>query len=200
MTAPSPDECAKMGVSCACFNLRSAARAVTQLFDTFFGEVGLKTTQFIVLAAVQSASRGEPNAGPTVSSLADSLVLEQSSLSRNLAVLERLGYIRLVPGLDRRERLVTLTRAGRAILARGFPLWQRAQTAVARTFEPGAFESHLQSLRHVTRASRAALDAPPSRFPRQVRPVANRREPAARSAGDGSRNMTRTASRASRAR
>ena len=76
-----------MGRMCACYNLRRAARAVTQLYDGFFAEVGLKTTQFTVLA-VLAYDEEDP---PTITELATSLVLDQSSLSRNLAVLERLG-------------------------------------------------------------------------------------------------------------
>src|SRR5688500_681941 len=99
---PTPEQCLEMGQTCACHNLRRAARAVTLVFDSFFDEIGLKATQFTVLAVL---SHGGDNP-PTVTALADSLVLEQSSLSRNLAVLERLGHVKLAPGPDdRRERI-----------------------------------------------------------------------------------------------
>src|SRR5262249_16560166 len=112
-TAPTASDCAKMSLSCACYNLRRASRAVTQLFDGYFEEIGLKATEFTVLAAL-AWSETDP---PTIGALADMLVLEQSSLSRNLAVLQRLGYVRLVPRLeDRRERVVYLMRPGRAAL------------------------------------------------------------------------------------
>src|SRR5688500_3307056 len=113
--SPTTEQCLEMGQTCACHNLRRAARAVTQVFDGYFDEIGLKATQFTVLAVLAHA--GE--VAPTVTGLAESLVLEQSSLSRNLAVLERLGHVKLAPGpVDRRERIVTLTRAGRAMLAK----------------------------------------------------------------------------------
>src|SRR4051812_19028040 len=111
-TVPTAEQCQEMGQTCACHNLRRAARAVTQVFDSHFDEIGLKATQFTVLAVVAHAGENPP----TVTALADSLVLEQSSLSRTLAVLDRLGYVKLAPGVeDRRERIVTLTRAGRGI-------------------------------------------------------------------------------------
>src|SRR4051794_19641458 len=109
LPGPTPRECAQMSLSCACHNLRRASRVVTQLFDDHFEAVGLKATQFTALAALAWYDAKSP----TVGELAETLVLEQSSLSRNLAVLERLGLIRLDPGLnDRRERLVILTRSG----------------------------------------------------------------------------------------
>src|SRR5256885_11330035 len=116
--APSPDECLDMGRSCACYNLRRASRAVTQVFDAYLDEVGLKSTQLTLLAVLAYRDPPEP-----VTSLADALVLEQSSLSRNLAVLERMGYVKLSAGNDRRERIATLTREGRSALARGYPVW-----------------------------------------------------------------------------
>ena len=70
-----------MGMTCTFHNLRRASRAVTQVYDAYFDEIGLKATQFTVLAALLYENDG-----------------------RNLSVLERLGYITLVPGDDRRER------------------------------------------------------------------------------------------------
>src|SRR5206468_7734532 len=117
--SPSAAECLEMGRTCACYNLRRAARAVTQIFDAELEAVGLRATQFNLLAVL-----AYPQEVPlTVTALADAVVLEQSSLSRNLAVLERRGFIKLAPGSDRRERIPTLTREGRVALTRGYPAW-----------------------------------------------------------------------------
>jgi DNA-binding MarR family transcriptional regulator len=149
-SAPSPAEFARMGVTCACSNLRRASRAVTQLFDAYFDEVGLKATQFTVLAALAYAD-DQP---PTIGELADTLVLDQSSLSRNLAVLERLGYLRLVPRPeDRRERVVTLLRPGRAALTRAFPLWKKAQTTICAALPPDQLDEQLRALRRLTKVA-----------------------------------------------
>jgi DNA-binding MarR family transcriptional regulator len=160
-TGPSLEECMAMGMTCACYNLRRASRAVTQVFDAYFDEIGLKATQFTVLAALSYESQGRP----TVSHLAHVLVLEQSSLSRNLGVLERMGHIRLVAGEDKRERIVMLTRAGRAMLARGFPVWNAAQAAIAQALDPKAFDAQLRSLRRLTRT---ALALRPRKAPRSA--------------------------------
>lgn len=147
-----------MSQTCACYNLRRASRAVTQLYDAYFDEVGLKSTQFTVLAALAYAE----DKPPTIGELADTLVLEQSSLSRNLAVLERLGFIRLVPGEeDRRERIVSLTRAGRSALARGFPVWRKAQSAIASALETDELDNQLRSLRRLTKKAQELRPSKP---------------------------------------
>jgi DNA-binding MarR family transcriptional regulator len=151
-----------MSLSCACHNLRRASRVVTQVYDGFFDEVGLKATQFAVLAAL--AWYGDKT--PTIGELAETLVLEQSSLSRNLAVLERLGLVRLDPGEeDRRERIVSLTRGGRSALARGYPVWRKAQATLASALAEGELDSQLRSLRRLTKSAQA-LRPPKSRVAR----------------------------------
>jgi DNA-binding MarR family transcriptional regulator len=150
-SAPSVDECLAMGLTCACYNLRRASRVVTQVFDAHFEELGLKSTQYTVLAALMYESEGRP----TVTHLANALVLEQSSLSRNLAVLERQGLIRLAAGDDKRERIVLLTRAGRTALTRGYPVWKAAQRAVAEALAPNELEAQLRSLRRLTKTAQS---------------------------------------------
>jgi DNA-binding MarR family transcriptional regulator len=149
---PTKADCAKMSASCACSNLRRASRAITQLFDSYFEEVGLKATQFTVLAAL-AWSEDTP---PTIGELAETLVLEQSSLSRNLAVLERLGFLRLIPRPeDRRERIVTLLRPGRVALSRGYPVWRKAQSAIAAALEVDELDQQLRSLRRLTKTAQS---------------------------------------------
>ena len=154
--APSIEDCLDMGRSCACYNLRRATRAVTQVYDAYLDEVGLKSTQ-ITLLAVLAYRDPEP-----VTTLADSLVLEQSSLSRNLAVLERMGYVRLTAGADRRERIASLTREGRAALTRGYPVWKRAQAAVTEAVSAGDLDVQLRALRKLTKTALALRESLPS--------------------------------------
>jgi len=163
--SPSVEECLAMGMTCTFHNLRRASRAVTQVYDAYFDEIGLKATQFTVLAALLYESDGRP----TVTDLATALVLEQSSLSRNLAVLERLGYIKLVPGDDRRERIVTMTRLGRLVLQRGYPVWKAAQAAVADAVEGKDLDLQIRSLRRLTKTALALRPRRPERVIRAGR-------------------------------
>lgn len=65
-------------------------------------------------------------------------------------MLERQGFIRLLRGEDKRERIVALTRAGRAAISRGYPVWKQAQSAIAVALEPKELDAQLRSLRRLT--------------------------------------------------
>jgi hypothetical protein len=104
-------------------------------------------------------------------------------------VLERQGFIVLEPGEDKRERIVVLTRAGRALLARGYPVWKQAQAAVAAALGPAELDVQLRALR---RLAKAALVLRPDRPARSGNPD---RKPPARETSRKSR--TKTVARAS---
>lgn len=107
---------------CACANLRRASRAVTQLYDAQLRPAGLTIAQFTLLQTISLA------APVTQSRLGQILVLDSTTLSRTLRLVERKRWIRrLRSGKDRRERQITLTPAGRALFKAAVPLWNRAQ-------------------------------------------------------------------------
>ncbi len=112
----------KFGEACTCFNLRKAARILTRRYDRWLAPVGLKATQFSVLASLYRM-------GPVaIGTLAERLGMERTTLTRNLRPLEKQGLIGLSVDLeDRRGRDVTLTVAGEARLERALPLWEQAQ-------------------------------------------------------------------------
>lgn len=108
--------------NCHCLAARREARAVTRLFEAQLRPHGLKATQFSVLAALALK-------GPTaVTPLAEFLVLERTTLTRVAAVLARNGWLTDGPSLDARQRLLTLTPAGRRKVRAAFPAWQEAQS------------------------------------------------------------------------
>lgn len=118
---PDPSDAAR---DCACFNLRKAARAVTQLYEAALAPSGIRATQFSVLVALALVE------GAPLSRVAEGLVMDRTTLTRNLRPLERQGWVRIEEGEDRRERNLSLTRSGRAALERALPLWQQAQARV----------------------------------------------------------------------
>jgi DNA-binding MarR family transcriptional regulator len=118
---PDPADAAR---NCACFNLRKAARAVTQFYDVVLEPSGIRATQFSVLVALALVERAP------LGRVAEGLVMDRTTLTRNLRPLVRRGWVRAEPGADRRERSLSLTRGGRAALERTLPLWQVAQQQV----------------------------------------------------------------------
>ena len=121
---PNTAQLAEIEESCACLNVRKAARAITQLFDEVLQPTGLRSTQFPLLVAV--ALRGEA----PVTQLAEELVMDRTTLARNLKPLESQGLLTIEAGTDRRRHLVRLTERGRQALARALPYWEQAQHQV----------------------------------------------------------------------
>jgi len=114
------------GQLCACSNLRKAVRAVSQLYDDAFRPIGLRATQFGLLGATGM------NGPLTINRLAEAIVMDRTTLTRNLRPLEKQGLLRIRSGKDRREREVSITKRGGIILAKGYPLWQKAQGKVIK--------------------------------------------------------------------
>jgi DNA-binding MarR family transcriptional regulator len=75
-------------------------------------------TQFSMLS--RASAVGEMS----LSDLADLMAMDRTTLGRNLQPLEREGLVQINVGGDRRERLVSVTPAGRKVLARALPLWE----------------------------------------------------------------------------
>lgn len=125
---------------CACFNLRKAARTVTQIFDDVLQPSGLRATQFTVLAAAAVSG------SVFISDLARELVMDRTTLTRNLKPLEKRGWVEILPGEDRRTRSVILTKEGRRVLKKAVPYWKRAQDRVVKQLTPKRWRSLLVHL------------------------------------------------------
>lgn len=102
--------------------LRQAARRATALYDAAMAPHGLRISQFAVLGRLGRA-------GPlAVQALAAALVLDRTTLQRNLRPLERDGLIvSEADPADRRVRRLVLTPLGRDTLAAATPTWRAAQ-------------------------------------------------------------------------
>src|ERR1700740_1272317 len=89
---------------CVCMAVRQAARHVTQFYDRFLAPAGLRTTQFSILAKLKRL-------GPiTINALAADMIMDRTTLGRNILPLEREGLIAIKPGKsDRRSKELNLT-------------------------------------------------------------------------------------------
>ncbi len=121
----------KLGESartCACSNFRKAARSVTQLFDQVLAPAGLRSTQLVILITCELL-------GPSsIARLARELVMDRSTLTRNLKPLLALGLLKLSKPEAGKHKSVELTAQGRVALLRALPFWQQAQTHLVDQF------------------------------------------------------------------
>ena len=115
--------------NCACFNIRKAARKITQAYDWHLKPTGLQATQFTLLAML---SANDDKNGIAMTNLAKRLGMDRTTLTRNLTLAERADWVTITSGNDRRERLITLTPAGRRIIKEAEPYWQAAQNQIVK--------------------------------------------------------------------
>lgn len=134
----------QVSVLCTCFNLRKASRVVTQFFDQELKPSGLLATQFTILVAISLLNSG------SINGLAQSLAMDRTTLTRNLKPLEREGLIQIEPGQDQRTRVVSLTDAGQASLAKALPLWEQAQACVVEKLGQERWSTLLSHLNATT--------------------------------------------------
>ncbi len=130
---------------CSCFNLRKASRAVTQFYDRLFDPVGIRSTQFNLLVTMASVS------AHTLTEMAQVLVMDRTTLTRNLKPLEKMGLIQTVRARDKRSRAYALTDKGRATVITAIPLWKSAQQRMIDAMGATQFQQFNRELESVIR-------------------------------------------------
>ena len=127
------------GNRCACGNIRRAARSVTQYYDSYLKASGIRSTQLSVLLSISL------NDGITVNEMADLLVMDQTTVTRNVAILEQRGYIISSAAVDDgRKRHLAVTDKGVEKLEEVMPLWDAAQSRLESNLGPERFRDMLK--------------------------------------------------------
>src|SRR5271169_3434071 len=83
---------------CTCLAVRQAARHVTQFYDRHLASAGLRTTQFSILARLRR------HGVMTINALAEDMVMDRTTLGRNILPLERDWLISIEPGRTDRQQ------------------------------------------------------------------------------------------------
>lgn len=111
-------------LTCTCALIRRSARRITQIYDAALQETGLRITQYSILANVDDRK------DLSITDLAKLLVMDRTTLTRNLRPLQRDGLVQLDDGPDRRSKALHLTSKGRKALAQARPLWEAIEATV----------------------------------------------------------------------
>jgi len=137
--------------TCLCLHIQRAARAVGRRYDDALRPMRLTNGQFSLLMSLNRAE------APSIGSVAALLAMDRTTLTANLKPLERRGLVKVaVDAADRRSRLMSLTSAGRALLAAAIPLWKRAQTMNERLVSPSSCDRLRADLRALSKEILAA--------------------------------------------
>ncbi len=140
MTEPTTQPFPKAAGVCACMSLRKTTRAVTRFFERAMAESGLHVTQFTLLQALVRS-------GPVMlSALAARLVMDRTTLTRNLRPLIERRLVSVSPGADRRQRTVELTERGREAFAATLSSWREAQSRFVMSLGEGAWSELVSGL------------------------------------------------------
>jgi DNA-binding MarR family transcriptional regulator len=115
-----------LGRQCLARRARILSRKLTRIYDDALRPLGLTSSQLGILCAIAA------NPGARATELHRGLELEQSSFSRNAALMELHGWIEKRPAGDERGQELLLTKAGSALLARAIPHWRSAQRQARR--------------------------------------------------------------------
>lgn len=118
--------------TCLCLHVQRAARALARRFDDALRPVGLTNGQFSLM---MSLNRPAP---PPMKPVAELLAMDQTTLTAALKPLQRQGWVEIIVNPnDRRERLLQLTAAGRAVLAAAVPIWEATHGAIETQLSSG---------------------------------------------------------------
>ncbi|MBL4712869.1 MAG: MarR family transcriptional regulator, partial [Gammaproteobacteria bacterium] len=85
----------------------------------------------------------------TVTDLADYMILDRTTLTRNLRPLEKQRLIKTGAGEDRRTRMISLSKKGLNKLKKAIPLWKQAQKEVSQYLGHNRFDKFLNELNYV---------------------------------------------------
>jgi DNA-binding MarR family transcriptional regulator len=124
--------------ACLCLHLQRVARAVARRFDNAFRPLDLTNGQFSLM---MSLNRPQP---PSIGNVSGLLAMDRTTLTANVKPLERRGLVEvMVDAADRRTRRLSLTPAGRELLAAAAPVWREIHAGIERLV-PGANELRIQ--------------------------------------------------------
>jgi DNA-binding MarR family transcriptional regulator len=138
----------EMATSCACFQFRKASRSVTQMYDQILAPIGLRSTQVVILVASQVL-------GPCgFARLARELVMDRSTITRNLQPLVAQGLLKVTGKIGRGGKSVEITAAGQQALMNAVPYWDEAQGQLRSHLGQDRWDRVMTDLSNVVGATR----------------------------------------------
>ena len=138
----TPRHFKQRNLACVNLNLRKASRAVTRYYDDRMRTLGITSTQFSLIGHLLH------NPQQSIQTLADQLLTDRSTLSRNLKLLNQRSLVKYTQGKDKRTRIAAVTAKGKQIYANAVPVWEGAQSEMLQILGDDGFKN----LRRVTAA------------------------------------------------
>lgn len=143
-----------MFTDCYCTQFRRSSRALTRLYDAALKDHDIRITQFSLLRALQRLGAA------TFRELAEEVVLDTTTISRNVRVLDAAGWVTFETTRDGREKKISLSRAGIKKIDAALSSWKKAQdqilTSAKDIFAARKSDPLIDTLEKLQALSRAA--------------------------------------------
>jgi DNA-binding MarR family transcriptional regulator len=137
---------------CALSTTRRTARILTQMYDSYLSVHGIAAAQFALMMMLDRAPDRNQAA------VCRALGMDKTTLSRNLKVLRAKGWVESVVGEDARERSLSLTEKGKALLVAARPAWKKAQEELKAGMSEREWTAMWQTMQAVTHAVSVAME------------------------------------------
>lgn len=135
MVSMLTDAVDEIASSCLAVRVRLLGRAVTGVYDRALEGQGVSIAQVNLMAALGKAGPCSP------ARIGEVLQLERSTVSRNLGLLIRHGWVEAVSSDAKGVREVALTASGREKVQSVMPEWRRAQEEAALLLGAGGVKA-----------------------------------------------------------
>ncbi|ARF16621.1 MarR family winged helix-turn-helix transcriptional regulator [Sporosarcina ureae] len=126
---------------CASANLRTVSGSLTQLYNHLLKPTGLKITQYYMLGNIYTS----PDI--SISRLGEMMLLDQTTVTRNLNILNEAGYVQIKRAeQDSRTKVVTITKLGYEKLNDATPIWVQVQEQIEGAIGKAEYMDLLEKL------------------------------------------------------
>lgn len=143
------DALENVGYDCMAFATRRTARAVTNYFNVLLRPVDLNVAQFGLMTVIAKIP------GRTLREIGDDLILDESTVTRNLTILERRGLVQAEGGRGRSGKRMSITREGEQLMIAASSEWKRGNAALKARLTPERLQHGIALLKELTAASGA---------------------------------------------
>ena len=129
----------RVASDCIAVRIRLINRVISSVYDEAMRPHGLRISQGNILVLVAQAGRARP------AEICRLLRIEKSTLSRDVELMKRQGWVESDPPAGGRNQTLSLTAQGQGLLEAIFPAWEKAQArALELIGEPGV--AHLDAI------------------------------------------------------
>ncbi len=105
-------------------NSRKMSRVLSAIYASGMKESQLKTSQFSLLSVIRGYGK------ISIGQLSKVMLMDQTTVTRNIKVLQKSALVSIVAGNDRRVKEISLTKKGQEIHKQALPYWRTIQSKV----------------------------------------------------------------------